>query len=222
MKFFLIRVLNALGAVEAMEWLTIALVVFAGVQIYVMNRTERREAQESADDDEREQDVAFHVLTAETFRLESVVRQIEQMDLVQAAIDEVLPEGEIRITDPSMLSQAYGRLGYIPARMGAAGLARFAEMGREFFLFRKAVNKYGQSSAQTDPQLRAKELELKVLFREAVNCMDDALRQSRRHHVPRRIEWLCEPTSGFGRDFKALTEGQAGIIQSGKQLDRTD
>src|SRR5262249_2190232 len=67
-----------------------------------------------------------------------------------------------------------------------------------------------------------REEELKAKALEASRIMEDALLQSPRHHVRRRIEWLADvPSSAFGREVKAMDDA-GGLTQRRLGSDNND
>ncbi len=88
----------ALSSFEPMEWLTIGLVLFAGVQAIVQVRTENQRKQERKTDRERSDDLAFQLAWAEQFRIDALAEEWDETetDLVSLSCLGVLNPSDSR------------------------------------------------------------------------------------------------------------------------------
>lgn len=211
---------------DPMEWLTIGLLVFAGVMILVEHRRDLRTRQKDEAAEERDIAIAARTVHAEAFRLFQLADRFERpgFDFVQYAADGMLNPNEARLGDPSLMAQMLARLGKLPANLGvpaitlasdsAAAAADFAKIAIEEMGPRMPVQGAGPMRFRkySDEQLR--QMADGVIFgiRETGLLLEDALQQHPSAHATFPAEFLTEPKSGLGQSLKQEFEARNAAV----------
>ena len=205
--------MGVLELFSASEWLTVGLVIFAGVQILVPHLAERRRISERKADDDRANDVAFQLVWAEHFRLDQLAEMFECEDLVQLAALDVLNSGEVLPRDWSVvmsglarLSQESGYLGGVALALGHNTATRIAVLNGLVDSFRKQYpDKSPDELVEMVRHNRKKEAEqlqdtIRANTRDLSRLMWDAVRHSPRADVVRNMNFREDMQSKFGQN----------------------
>jgi len=132
-----------------MEWLTIGLVVFAGVQVLVQHWSERRRVKERREDvklrDEaavKARDRIYQDLWAEHFRLDSLAAQWKEADLLELAVLGVLNVEEVLPVDRTSAAAKFAGLGLEAGYLGGVGLTFASDLARHIALLNGLVRSF--------------------------------------------------------------------------------
>ncbi len=113
-------VLTSLGP---MEWLTVGLLVFAGVQVWLQYRAESQRRRERRLDAEEAIDRAFQSAWAEHFRMSGLAQHLERADLVEMAYLGTLQPNDVLPADWTHLTNSLSALGREAGFLGGVAAA---------------------------------------------------------------------------------------------------
>ena len=212
--------MGVLELFDSIEWLTIGLLIFAGVQILVPHLAERRRISERQADDERASDVAFQTAWAEHFRIDGLADEYERLDLLQLAALGVLNPDDVLPRDWSVVMSALARLGPEAGYLGGVALTLGHDTARNIAtlnaLIKNFQRMYPNEGAERIAELvrnnrkrEVDELEKKIrqMTRDLGLLMFDAVRQSPRADVHRIMNFRDDMRSQFGKTaVKAIKE----------------
>lgn len=195
------------------ELLTAALVVFAGVQVWLQHRIEiTRKADREAEQD-RAADIIWQIGWAEHFRLERLSNAWAQEDLVHESALGVLQAEDVLPRDWATLVRALAELGIEAGHLGALAMTLSHDLARDVAKLNALVNAARATLALgADPTVvaaRARAIhgdELRPLIagirksvRELSLLIWDALQHSPRASVVRELEFRDDMESEMGR-----------------------
>jgi hypothetical protein len=216
--------------VQPVEWLTLGLVVFAAVQVWLQFRTEQVRVRERRQDLDEELDRAFHYAWAEHFRFESLADGFERFDLIELALLDVLRPGDVL---PKDTVEFVGALAQSSREAGVlAGIAVGAcqDVERLVAIFVRSVQAFakeapaGLKEAEKPAWLRSTygaELEpwessIRKLIKQVSLLMWDAAK-----HNPRaRVEHTLDFSDDFDSDLARSTVGT--LVERSKTLIKSD
>ncbi len=210
---------------DAMDWLTVGLLLFAAAQVWIQYRSERQRRIERDRDRDEATDRAFQYIWAEHFRLDTLADHLDRRDLIEMALLGVLkpqdvlpPDGGKLVEFMSSLSREAGWLGGV-----ANGLRH--EIERSIGILVSSVNGFAQSAPQEfDPARKVQylrqnygadvepwETAVRKGVRELANLLWDAAKHNPRAALPRELSFSDELSSEFARAaVKGLAKRAAG------------
>lgn len=137
--------LQVLQLMEPMEWLTVGLVLFAGVQVLVQVRAEQQRRSERILDREEAIDRAFHYIWAEHFRLDGLADELDRRDLVEMACLGVLDASEVLPRDWSHLTESMASLSREAGFLGGVALGLCYNVKRSIAILESSVQAFSES-----------------------------------------------------------------------------
>lgn len=231
--------LDALAKFDPMEWLTIGLLIFAGVQVYVSHAAEaarRRErlADEQARTDDRNRlaDQDFQFAWAEHFRLDAFAKEIEKLDLVEQSLLGMLDHTQILPREWSELMAALSRIGVEAGYLGAVALTQAHDTARDIARLNnilgalklarpeRTVAELEQYARASVPGLNEYEVSVKQGVRETALLLWDAVAHSPRARVHRRMEFNDDLSSDLGRQATAALKARESSARPPGSVDR--
>ncbi len=143
--------------------LTTGLVLFAGVQVIVMLRTESRAKVERAKDEaaerrrlEREDDIAYQTCYAEHFRLWSLGKRYRGSDLIELSLAGLLRPEDLLPRDWGLITQMLGRLSAEAGYLGATAMSLAHDGAASVATFNATIKKLADTSGSVDLTSRLK------------------------------------------------------------------
>lgn len=217
-----------LQAFDPMEWMTIGLLIFAGVQILVSHRADRRADRIERERDDREGLIAARTIFAESFRLGMLADRYDdtKVDLVAVSLRGLLDPGEMRVENPSLIAQLLGRLGQLSANIGITGITRASEAAICAAQFNEAVRselgnggmdtlRIGTSQVDVPRQRQLSDEQIASIARamienlqEAAGALEDAATQYPAWHSSGITGFVSDPVSNLGKDLKRVVEAK--------------
>jgi hypothetical protein len=196
-----------------MEWLTIGLVIFAGIQVGLQARVERqRKAERRADQDEA-LDRAFQYVWAEHFRLEGLADELDRRDLIEMAFLGILRPEEVLPGDWGKLTEAMATLSREAGFLGGMAVGLCHDVERSIRILVTSIDsfethgptevsalervqwlrhQYGKDVAPWEAAVRKGVRELSTL-------LWDVARHNPRVSVDRRLEFSDDLKSEFAK-----------------------
>ena len=140
-----VQMLTFFELIQPMEWLTIGLVVFAGAQVWVQERTEQQRRMERRLDREESVDSAFHYVWAEHFRVQGLADELDRRDLVEMAVLGVLDPSEVLPRDWSGLTRAMAGLSREAGFLGGVTVGLCHDVQRSIGILSSSVHAFAES-----------------------------------------------------------------------------
>jgi hypothetical protein len=200
------------------------LVIFAGVQVALQARHERRRRGEREEDRDEKADRAFQYAWAEHFRLEGLADRVGREDLIEMALLGVLRPASVLPHEWGELTRAFATLSPEAGYLGGVAAALCHDVERSIGIFVGSVTALakqapgGFTQAQKTIWIReqfSKDLEpweesIRIQVRELSRLLWDACKHSPRAHVVRDLDFEDELASEFGRAAVESLEQRAG------------
>ena len=210
------------------EWLTIGLVVFAGVQVLIQYRDFRERRREHDRDEAKRIDQARTNLTFEWYRMRSIMQQWTALDLVtsiqvgQFDPDEILPhDRRSLVTDIARLGETSTFL-VMDCLENADDAAKIAKrvVGMVKRFTQAELNELPNAENVETYQATVDQLvtTIRLLALEATNCLEDAIANSPGGTKPRLTEVKPNPVSQSAQKLLLAFEEQKRNSSGNKPL----
>ena len=129
---------------EPVEWLTVGLLIFAGVQSIVQIRTERTRRDERIADREERLERSFQYAWAEHFRFESLANAFDRFDLVELALLDVLRPTTVVPHDAGKFIEALTEAGREAGVLGGVTFGVLTDLERTVGIFVNSVKAFSR------------------------------------------------------------------------------
>lgn len=229
------QVVVFLALFDATEWLTIGLMVFAGVQVYVPHRAEQQRLRERALDElekqgqrDRDEDMSFQITWSEHLRLDALADDWDKEDLLRLSTLGVLDPEHVLPRDWSVIMTALARLSREAGVLGAVALSLGHDTARNIASLNGLVEGFRVQYPNRGPeeiqslvrsnrggQVDALQKDIKRDTRNLALLLWDAVRHSPRADIARVLDFHDDMTSEIGKAaVAALKEReQTGLAQ---------
>ena len=206
-----------------MEWLTIGLLLFAGVQVFVQHRAERtRQADRAADREER-LERAFQYAWAEHFRLESLADAFERFDLIELALLDVLQPSTVLPNSSVEFMHALTESGREAGVLGGVALGVFTDVERTVGIFVNSVKAFAREIPAGTPEnekpqwirdhygedLKPWEKSIREFTKQVSLLMWDAVSHNPKANEERSLEFADDFASDFAKSATAALVGRS-------------
>ena len=210
-----------------MTLLTVGLLVFAGVQVYIQNRNENaRKAERRADRDDAI-DRAFHLTWAEHFRLDSLANQLNKRDLIEMSVLGVLRSEDVLPRDWAEVTKALSSLSREAGFLGGVANTLAHDLAHQIALFNGSVRGFASGAPSMSDAARVEwiqarhrndltewETSIRNDAKELALLMWDASIHNPRANVSRTLAFSDDMTSRIGKIAvqaiaKRANEGEA-------------
>ena len=212
---------------DSMEWLTVGLVVFAGVQVLVAVRHEQQRRRERASEErarraelDRLADQDVLIVLAEHFRLDVLAKEWRQLDLVELSLMGVFEPAQLLSDQSSQVLVALSRSSVEAGQLGAIALSQGHEASRGAARLARMLKNLSEKHpdrspaelaalARTIPGLLESEEAVKRGAEESALALWDALSHVPRATVKREPVFRHGLTSQVARRAVAAIERQS-------------
>jgi len=217
--------LEFLQSFDAMDWLTVGLLLFAGAQVWIQYRSERQRVIERDHDHGEAVDRAFQYVWAEHFRLDTLADNLNRRDLIEMAVLGVLKPDDVLPPDGSKLIEYVSSLGREAGWLGGVANGLRHEIERSIAILVSSIGGFMESvpkelgAAQRVQYLRQHygadlepwEAAVRKGVRELANLLWDAAKHNPRAALPRELSFSDDLSSEFARAaVKGLAKRAAG------------
>lgn len=205
--------LAVLAAFEPMEWLTIGLVVFAGAQLWVQQRSEVLRQKQIEADRAEEIDQAFHFAWAEHFRLEGLADRLERGDLIEMTYLGMIEPADVLPEDHGNLMRALSCMGREAGFLGGVAVSLAYDVRHAMAILIESTKAFARRCPAdlSEPEkvkwirenygkdLAPWEEAVRELVTELSRLMWDAASHNPRASLVRSLEFHDDLTSDFGK-----------------------
>lgn len=213
MPFLLNWLQIAWFAIEPMEWLTIGLVVFAGIQLWVQAGTERSRRHERDTARDEAIDRAFQFAWAEHFRVDGLADRLKRGDLIEMAYLDILNPTDVLPSDNGRYIEALSTMGREAGFLGGVTVSLSFEVQHSIALLNQSVKAFArQAPAKLSEPEKVKwlrdnfgadvapwETAIRKLVPEVASLMWDASIHNSRASLVRSLNFNDNLTSEFGK-----------------------
>ena len=132
--------------VDDITILTIGLVIFAGVQVWVQYRSERDRQDERQADLDEHIDRAFHLVWAEHFRLDGLSEHLAKADLIELALIGVLRANDVLPRDWTTVTASLAALSREAGFLGGVAVTTGHDLERQIGTYVASVNSFAHEA----------------------------------------------------------------------------
>lgn len=126
--------------------LTIGLLIFAGVQVWVQYRSERNRQHERQADLDENIDRAFHLVWAEHFRLNGLSEHLAKADLIELALIGVLRANDVLPRDWTTVTASLAALSREAGFLGGVAVTTGHDLERQIGTYVASVNSFAHEA----------------------------------------------------------------------------
>jgi len=132
--------------VDDITLLTIGLLVFAGVQVWLQYRSEQRRQSERQADRDEAIDRAFHLVWAEHFRLEGLSDHLSKADLIELALLDVLRANDVLPRDWGKVTESLAALSREAGFLGGVAVTSGHDLERHIAIYIGSVKTFAREA----------------------------------------------------------------------------
>ncbi len=136
---------------DAMTWLTMGLLIFAGVQVWVQVRSEIQRRRERESEHVAAIDHAFQLVWAEHFRLDALAEFLGKADLIEYALLGVLRPSDVLPRNWVKITEALATLSTEAAYLGGVALTVGYDLERAIGVYVGSVTAFSQDASGMNP-----------------------------------------------------------------------